>query len=165
MRSILLTLFALLTLLAAACATTPTLLPPAAAASPAPSDLAPLPTNGPSAAGGNLDRVDQQGAVAIEITPVNLQASASDLVFDVAMNTHSVDLSVDLVSLASLSTDTGITVQATDWVGPHGGHHVSGELVLPARVDGKSILAGARRLTLTIVNLDAPSRTFAWDLK
>jgi len=38
-------------------------------------------------------------------------------------------------------------------------------LIFPALKDGKSILDGASKLTLTIVNVDAASRVFEWELK
>lgn len=111
----------------------------------------------------DLARVDQQGAVTIEVIPTNLDSAVDTLDFDVAMNTHSVDLSMDLATLSTLATDTGLTVPASKWdAPPGGGHHVSGTLIFPAVVDGKPILEGARKLTLTILNVDAPSRTFEW---
>ncbi|MBI5839831.1 MAG: hypothetical protein HZB19_06990 [Chloroflexi bacterium] len=85
--------------------------------------------------------------------------------FDGALNTHSVDLSMDLTTLATLTTDSGITVQATTWDAPRGGHHVEGKLVFPATKDGKPILAEAGKITLTTINVDVPSRVFEWELK
>jgi len=112
----------------------------------------------------NAAQTDSQGAVTFEVTPLNLQNPAESLQFDVSMNTHSVDLSMDLASLATLTTDTGITVQATLWDGPTGGHHVKGKLFFPANQNGKVILDGAKQLTLTIKDVDAPERTFVWEL-
>ena len=116
-------------------------------------------------ASADLTRTDQQGAVIVEVTPLNLNNPAEQLEFDVAMNTHSVDLSMNLATLATLTTDTGVTVQATTWDAMPGGHHVSGKLIFPATQDGKSILDDASKLTLTIINVDAPSRIFEWQLK
>ena len=113
----------------------------------------------------DLLRSDAQGSVTVEVTPLDLSNLSDKLEFDVSLNTHSVDLSVDLATLATLTTDTGITVQASLWDAPRGGHHVEGKLVFPSMKDGKSILDGARKLTLTIVNLDTSSRTFEWQLK
>jgi hypothetical protein len=112
-----------------------------------------------------LTRVDEQGAVVFELTPLNLGTPADMLEFDLAMNTHSVDLSMDLASLSTLTTDTNVTVRATKWDAIPGGHHVSGKLIFPIMKDGKSILEGASKLTLTIVNVDATSRVFEWELK
>lgn len=105
---------------------------------------------------------DSQGAVTVDITPANF--SADTLTFDVSLDTHSVDLSMDLSTLATLTTDTGVAVQASLWDAPRGGHHVEGTLQFPASVDGKSVLEGAKQITIKIVNLDAPERVFTWDL-
>lgn len=129
-------------------------------------DLALLPTLFPNTAGnGDMTRMDEQGAVILEVTPLNLGAPAGTLEFDVAMNTHSVDLGMDLAQLATLSTDTGLTIQAEKWDAIPGGHHVDGKIIFPSTQDGTSILEGAAKLTLTIVNVDAASRVFEWELK
>jgi hypothetical protein len=112
-----------------------------------------------------LTRTDEQGAVTFEVTPVNLSKAADSLEFDVSMNTHSVDLSMDLAQLATLTTDTGLTIQASKWDATPGGHHVPGKLIFPVTQDGKSVLDGAGKLTLTIVNVDVPSRVFEWPLQ
>jgi hypothetical protein len=112
----------------------------------------------------DLSRSDEQGAVKVDITPVNLDHPGQTIDFEVSMNTHSVDLSMDLASLATLTTDTGSTVQAMTWAGPGGGHHVSGKLSFPATVNGKPVLQNAAELTLTLRNVDVPERTFKWQL-
>lgn len=112
----------------------------------------------------SLTRTDEQGAVMVDVTPHNL-SDATDLIeFTVGMNTHSVDLSMDLSALAMLKTDTGMTVDPLSWDGMMGGHHVSGKLVFPAQVDGKPLLEGASNLTLVIQNVDVPERTFTWEI-
>ena len=113
---------------------------------------------------GDLTRSDQQGAVTVNVTPLNLDNPSDQLEFDVALETHSVDLSMDLATLATLTTDTGITVQATAWDAPRGGHHVEGKLTFPAIKEGKTILDNANKLTLTITDVDAPSRVFEWSI-
>ena len=110
-------------------------------------------------------RIDQQGAIIVEITPLNLDSPTDTLEFDVVMTTHSIDLIMDLATLATLTTDTGVSVESTLWDAPLGGHHVEGKLIFPTTKDGKSILEGATKLTLTIINVDAPSRIFEWELK
>lgn len=125
-----------------------------------------LPTLFPNTAGtSDMTRMDEQGAVIFEVTPLNLGTPADTVEFDVSMNTHSVDLSMDLAQLATLSTDAGLTVQASKWDATPGGHHVSGKLIFPSMQDTKSILEGASKLTLTIINVDATSRIFEWELK
>lgn len=107
---------------------------------------------------------DSQGAVTVSIKPLNLNSAQDMLNFEVTLNTHSVDLSMDLAPLATLKTDTGISVQAAVWDAPLGGHHVSGKLSFPASVEGKRILDGASKITLTIKDLGGYERVFTWDL-
>ncbi|MEW5985260.1 MAG: hypothetical protein AB1791_01345 [Chloroflexota bacterium] len=111
-----------------------------------------------------LTREDSQGAVTVQVTPLNLEQPAATLDFDVVMDTHSVDLSMDLTQLATLQSDTGIEVQANAW--PVGsGHHYEGTLSFPTlTAAGQNLLEGATRLTLVIKNLDAPERVFEWEL-
>jgi hypothetical protein len=123
-----------------------------------------VPSENDTSSSAALIRTDEQGAVMFEVTPLNLTAATDTLDFDVAMNTHSVDLSMDLATLATLTTDTGVTIHAEKWDATPGGHHVSGKLIFPAMNGGKSILDGASKLTLTIANVDAPSRVFEWQL-
>jgi hypothetical protein len=140
---------------------------PISNAAPTPTDdPALIPTLFPNANGNSeLARLDEQGAVVFQVTPSNLGTPSDTLEFDVAMNTHSVDLSMDLATLSTLYTDTGATVQASKWDAIPGGHHVEGTLIFPSAQDGKPILEGASRLTLTIVNVDTASRVFEWELR
>ena len=116
------------------------------------------------AASQDMTRSDGQGAVTFEVKPKNLSNPGNALVFKISMSTHSLELSMDLASLATLTTDNGRTVQATVWDAPRGGHHVSGTLSFPAIVDGTPILDGASKLTLTIIDVDAQERVFTWDM-
>jgi hypothetical protein len=108
---------------------------------------------------------DSQGAVTVIVNPLGLDNQDQQLEFEIALETHSVDLSMDLAETAILTTDTGLTIQASEWDGLRGGHHVSGTLSFPASVDGNPILHGVPILTLIIRNVDVPERVFAWDLK
>lgn len=112
----------------------------------------------------SLSKSDTQGSVTVEVKPLNLDKPTDTLLFDVSMNTHSVDLSMDLATLATITTDNGQTVQSIQWDGPRSGHHVEGELVFPTTYEGKPLLDGAKDLTLTIKNVDAPTRSFTWQL-
>jgi len=179
MKRFLLPAFLIFSIVLAACSVTETSLPPSTAAQDAPQpapvyNATPAPTDDPVIlatlfpnVGGDseLTRSDQQGAIIVEVTPLNLGAPAENLEFNVVMNTHSVDLSIDLAILSTLTTDAGITVQAALWDAPRGGHHVSGKLIFPAMRDGQSVLEGVGRLTLTMIDVDAPSRVFEWELK
>ena len=105
--------------------------------------------------------MDEQGAVTVGITPLNLESPGETLDFEVSLETHSVELSMDLAGLATLTTK-GQTVQALKWDAPLGGHHVSGILSFPAAADGVAVLEGASSFTITIVDVDAPVRVFTW---
>ena len=91
------------------------------AATPASEQISSQPTSSsdePASASNGLTRSDTQGAVTVNVTPLNLDKPSDQLEFDVALETHSVDLSMDLATLATLTTNTGITVQATKWDAP-----------------------------------------------
>ncbi len=166
MRRFLLPALLTLTVILAACSAALFPLPSDAStplsASPAP---APVSTEPATPEFDSATRTDQQGTIIFEVTPLNLDAPADTLQFDIVLTTHSIDLSMDLAPLATLTTDTGITVQATLWDAPRGGHHVVGKLIFPAAADGKSVLEGATILTITILNVDAVTRIFEWELK
>ena len=155
----------------AACASAEGTAPEAAvaeveAAVPAqPEQVVTAPERAAAAAGAGETLVDEQGAVAVAVTPRGLDPSATALDFEVAMNTHSVDLSMNLAELATLSTDTGAQIVASTWDAPQGGHHVSGVLSFPTTAGGSSLLDGATTLTLTLINVNAPERSFTWRLK
>jgi hypothetical protein len=121
-------------------------------------------TSIPGAGSTDLIRTDSQGAVTVTVTPLNFDKPGDTLKFDIGMSTHSVDLSMDLTTIATLKTDTGITLQPTTWEAPKGGHHIDGRLSFPAMKDGKSILDGVKKLTLTISGIDNATRIFTWDL-
>jgi hypothetical protein len=108
--------------------------------------------------------VDEQGAVSVAVTPMGLSEDAPTLDFEVLMDTHSVELDMNLATLATLMTDNGRHVTATLWDAVPGGHHVSGVLSFPGTEDGTAVLDGATQLTLTIRGVDAPERIFIWTL-
>lgn len=136
--------------------------------------LSPLPTQPPSdpvsteLASPEIDpatRVDDQGAIIFEVTPLDLNQPAESFEFNIVLTTHSIDLIMDLATTATLTTDTGVSVNSTLWDAPRGGHHVEGRLIFPANVNGKSLLDGATKITLTITDVDVPTRIFEWQLK
>ena len=160
MKRLLIPTLMILTLIITACAS--------ATSTPPQTDLRPDPvsTEFASPEFDSATRMDDQGAIIFEVTPLNLdQTTTESLEFNIILTTHSIDLSMDLAATATLTTDTGVNVNSTLWDAPRGGHHVEGKLIFPATQDGKSILDGATKLTLTIVNVDAPTRIFEWELK
>ena len=155
MKRILLPALLILSLILAACS---------AASTPLPTDpqSGSVSTESATPANDSVTRIDEQGAIIIEITPLNLDSPTDTFEFDVVLTTHSIDLSMDLATVSTLSTDTGVSVKSTLWDAPRGGHHVEGTLIFPATKDGKAILDNASELTLMITDVDALSRVFQW---
>lgn len=121
--------------------------------------------SGPKEAGFATETVtDEQGAVTVAVTPLNLNTPGETLDFEVALDTHSVDLGMDLAELATLSTDTGLTVASSAWDAPSGGHHVSGTLSFPAVAEGRNLREGTSKVTVLIRGVDADERRFTWAL-
>jgi hypothetical protein len=112
--------------------------------------------------GEDLSQVDSQGAVEVKVTPVNLDDPGNTIDFEISLDTHSVDLSMDLAEIAQLITDTGRSVSAVLWDAPMGGHHVGGILSFPTAVDGGQLLDGANEIQLVFSNLEVPERIFIW---
>lgn len=112
--------------------------------------------------GDNVSQVDEQGAVIVEIVPINPNNPGLTLDFKVYLNTHSVDLSMDLTELATLETNTGMVVHAAGWDAPAGGHHVDGKLSFPAQVDGAPLLENVSSMTIRLFDIEVPERVFTW---
>lgn len=80
--------------------------------------------------------------------------------FDIGMNTHSVDLSDDMVKASILRDDTGKEYKPTAWEGAEGGgHHRSGTLVFGA-------LTGKPKYVELVIKgvAQVPERVFRWNL-
>jgi hypothetical protein len=95
-----------------------------------------------------------------------MDPAATALNFAVAMNTHTVDLGVDLAQLASLRVG-GDEVKATQWQAPAGGgHHVAGRLIFPAEnAQGQPLLQDGATVILIIRDLaGVPLRSFTWTI-
>ena len=112
----------------------------------------------------DLSRTDEQGVVVVIVTPLNLDQSGETLDFDVALDTHSVDLSMDLAQMTELSTDKGVVVKPIKMGCTHGRASCSGDISLPAKMDGVSVLAGATTLTISMKEVAAPERIFTWQM-
>lgn len=105
---------------------------------------------------------DDQAGVTVSVTPLYPSANAGNLEFELSLDTHSVDLSMDLTVLATLSTDTGLTVSPISWDGLTGGHHISGIMSFPSQFDGVSLLDGVQKFTLLIRDIGGVDRYFSW---
>lgn len=128
-----------------------------AAAPAADTSSATVPAAAP--AGKDLTQTNAEAMVTVAVTPLNLDnQSAATLDFDIALNTHSVDLGYDLTKIATLSNDAGEQIQPAKWTGPTGGgHHREGTLSFP------QLKQRGQTLTLTLRGIaDVSERTFTW---
>ncbi len=112
--------------------------------------------------------VDNQGAVYVGVRISDFDSSFSEeLVFEIALDTHSVDLDqYDLAELSKVYLGEEILIEeGLTWkVSYGGGHHIVGILT----VDLSQVswdLAAIESIALEIVDLDnVPKRSFFWDL-
>ena len=91
--------------------------------------------------------------------------TSSSPVFDVVMDTHSIDLDgIDLGSLAVLRL-AGSEIAALAWDAPKGGHHREGQLVFPATdASGRQLFdSSTDRIELVIRDVaGVTERSFVW---
>ena len=97
------------------------------------------------------------GAVEVEVTPTNVKPG-SNMVFDVSLNTHSVELDYDYTEIAHIEDDFGNKYKATEWTGEKGGHHLGGTLSFDA------LEQQANKVSLTFSGIDSQDATFEWQL-
>jgi hypothetical protein len=83
-------------------------------------------------------------------------------VFDVTLDTHSVDLDGLDLSDAVLRNDRGESLPAQPWAAPKGGHHREGALTFAG--DAAPFLDGANWIELVLAGVgDIPERTLRWE--
>ena len=114
------------------------------------------------AANPNLPaRTSSARGVTTKVTPGNLASNAGSWEFAIVLDTHSQDLSDDLVKSSLLLDGAGGRHSPTAWDGaPPGGHHREGVLRFkPVSPRPQSIELQIRR-----AGEDAP-RSFRWQLK
>lgn len=104
-------------------------------------------------------RSNDGGSVTVDVKPTALTVG-EPVVFEVTMNTHSVDLSDDMTKISILRDDAGKEYKATAWDGPGGGgHHREGTLKFPA------LASKPKYVELVIKGLaKIPERVFKWDV-
>lgn len=105
-------------------------------------------------------KVDTGGNVSVAVEWQ--KADDGSLVFEVSMNTHSVDLDgYDLAELSVLRADSGTEYLPVSWDSAPGGHHRSGRLVFPSMDDPDTISAGKWELTIRDI-AGIKERTYRW---
>jgi hypothetical protein len=118
-------------------------------------------TDKPSAA----TQTSEGGEVTIAVTWRDPTAGP---VFEVAMDTHSVNLDdYDLQNLAVLHNDQGKEVRPSSWDAPKGGHHREGTLRFPEKTPDGGLMIGPDTREIELVIRDVagvPERRFVWRL-
>lgn len=111
----------------------------------------------PAAAGLDTQTSDA-GRVVVDVTPRSLSGDA--WTFDVALNTHSVNLDYDLTQISALRCDQGQEFAPVAWEGAGpGGHHRSGVLQFAALDHPTSFV----ELVVRDV-AGTPERVFHWEM-
>lgn len=104
-------------------------------------------------------KTDNQGNVTLEVTPEKLGPSEAENIFEVKLNTHSVDLDFDFEKIMVLTDNLGNQYQAVRWEGGRGGHHLEGKIVFP------KLKVGVQKVVLKIFALGGAERNFNWRIK
>lgn len=99
------------------------------------------------------------GSVAVKATPLKMQVNAP-LEFEIAMDTHSVELADDMLKAVVLRDDNGMEFAPTTWDGPGaGGHHREGKIKFAP------LTMSTKTLTLVVKNIaGVPERLYKWEL-
>lgn len=129
----------------------------------------PMTSTTPSAMNGaaqsDLTQSAQVGTVEIVVAATNLQdAAATTLDFNVALNSHSEEIDIDLAKSATLRIGE-IEITPTAWETASGkGHHIKGVLRFPRSTeDSSALLTDATEISLVIGGLPGDAeRTFTW---
>jgi len=101
------------------------------------------------------------GNVTVSVTPITLRTEFPAS-FDIAFETHSVDLAFDVTEIAILKDQNGNALGDPKWDGsPPGGHHRSGSLSF-----SKPLPQTTQQVLLTLKDIaGVVKRTFTWEVK
>lgn len=107
-----------------------------------------------------MTQTSDGGQVTVVVAWAGPSAGA---VFDVKLDTHSVDLDALDLADSTLRNDRGETMTPQPWAAPKGGHHREGTLTFDG--DSTAFLAGATWVELVITGVgDLPERTLRWEV-
>ena len=114
----------------------------------------------PASPASDSTRTSEGGQVTAVVDWTGPDAGA---VFEVTLDTHSVDLDALDLSDAVLRNDRGETLSAQPWAAPKGGHHREGALTFEG--DAAPFFDGATWVELVLTGVgDIPERTLRWEI-
>lgn len=118
------------------------------------------PASSPGESAGAATRTSEGGQVTAVVDWAGPDVGA---VFDVTLDTHSVDLDALDLSDAILRNDRGEMLPAQSWAAPKGGHHREGALAFEG--NATPFFAGAAWIELVLSGVgDLPERTLRWEI-
>lgn len=102
----------------------------------------------------------EENSVTFKITPEQSEIG-KEIVFDIVIDTHTVDLGFDMTKISVLETDFGEEYFPVKWEGSDpGGHHRSGKLYFD------KLQAQTKSVTLIIKDVaNVSERKFTWELE
>ena len=106
-------------------------------------------------------QTNSQGNVTVQVKPLNISKASKIWAFEVDLETHTVELSQDLVKNSVMVDGQGKSYYPVVWEGdPPGGHHRKGILKFGA-------ISPASEVILLKINQigDIQERLFKWELK
>jgi len=103
---------------------------------------------------------NKENRVRVDVRPVQL-SPGKPAKFEIRMNTHSGDLSQDLIAVCTLTDSSGREYRPINWDGsPPVGHHRSGVL------EFSELGEEAKSITLVIREVaNVPERVFNWSIE
>jgi len=105
-------------------------------------------------------KTDNQAAVSITVTPIDISSQSKEWKFDIVMDTHSVELDQDMTESAVLIDGQDKEYKPIGWEGPSGGHHREGVLVFDP------IEPMPKYIELKIKNIGGVTeRLFKWNIE
>lgn len=114
----------------------------------------------PASASGQMTQTSEGGQVTVVANWAGPDAGA---VFDMTLDTHSVDLDAIDLADAVLRNDRRETLSAMPWSAPLGGHHREGTLTFEG--DAASFFADAQWVELVLTGIGGMAeRTLRWEV-